>query len=112
LWIAIRKILYRMKDNRNRSYRIVLAEQQGSAVTEEEEELLKTLDQRLERDARRAETLAVKDDPSFYPNGIWGDLPPWDIISNDRSDEMQLVRGLAEGDIGNLVSGELSQENC
>jgi hypothetical protein len=107
-WTAIRKILHRMKDNRHRYYKIVLAEKQDPAVRGEEEKLLETLDQCLERDARRVETLAVTDDPSVYPNGIWGDLLPWDIISDDGSDEIQQARGLGEGDTGSLVSGELS----
>jgi uncharacterized protein (DUF305 family) len=107
-WAAIRKILDRMKDNCNQHYRIVLAEQQDLAATKEEKKLLYSLERRLLRDSRRAETLAYTDDPTAYPNGIWADLSPSDIISNYDSDDMEEAHAFAGDGLGSGIIGDFS----
>ena len=69
-WAAIRKLLDRMRDNRNQCYRVVLARRRGLTLTNEDEALLESLERRLKRDARRAETLARTDNPIKFPQGI------------------------------------------
>lgn len=96
LWTAIRKILDRMKDNRNLYYRISLAERQFLEVGNGQEATLESLGRRLQRDARRAETLARLDDPVEYPNGVWDDSLG-NIVSDYNSDEMEEDRGLENG---------------
>jgi hypothetical protein len=88
LWIAIRKILDRMKDNRNLYYRISLAEKQFLEVCNGQEATLESLGRRLQCDARRAETLARLDDPVEYPIGVWDDSLS-NIVSDYNSDEME-----------------------
>ena len=67
---------------------ISLAERQFLEVGNGHEATLESLGRRLQRDARRAETLARLDDPVEYPIGVWDDSLS-NIVSDYNSGEME-----------------------